>query len=165
MQPGFIHQPQERQAAPELDATLKKHLQGRLPDYMVPAHLVFLDALPRTPNGKLDRKRLPAPECRAPEPDLPPRTAAEHAIARIWQEVLRVPHVGMQDNFFEQGGHSLLATQVVARIRESFGVQFPMRLMFEQPTIAATALSVEELLVEQLNDMSEEEAERMISKR
>ena len=146
--------------APELGAALK----NKLPEYMVPSSFVFLDRLPMTPNGKVDRLALPAPDAAAApaeETYVAPRTAAEAAVARIWCEVLRLKQVGVNENFFELGGHSLLVTQVLARIRDAFQVEMPMRRLFEQPTIAATATAIEELLLEQIQDLSEEEAEHL----
>jgi acyl carrier protein/NRPS condensation-like uncharacterized protein len=112
---------------------------------MVPSAFVFLEALPLTPNGKLDRRSLPAPD-RHLERDgqyVPPRNPVEEQLCAIWQEVLRLDRVGVHDNFFELGGHSLLATQVVSRIRSTFAVELPLRVLFEFPTVAELALRVE----------------------
>jgi acyl carrier protein len=99
---------------------------------------VFLEEMPLTPNGKVDRKALALREDvgeRAEESVLP-RTAVEELLASIWAGVLRVASVGVEENFFELGGHSLLATQVMSRVREVFGVEVPLRSLFEQPTVA-----------------------------
>ncbi len=125
---------------PEASA-LRQFLRRKLPDYMVPAHFVFLEALPLSPNGKVDRKRLPAPD---PTSSLeseyaPPRNEIERRIAEIWQEVLGVERVGIHDNFFELGGNSLLSTQTVSRIRTAFGVELPLRDLFQDPTVAGLA--------------------------
>jgi amino acid adenylation domain-containing protein len=131
--------------AAEADA-LRAHVGRSLPDYMVPSAFVSLDALPLTPNGKLDRKALPAPEyALAEETYVAPRTPAEEVLAGIWAEVLRLERVGANDNFFELGGHSLLATRVVSRVRELFGVELPLRALFEGPTVAGLAGRVEEM--------------------
>ncbi|MES2758519.1 MAG: non-ribosomal peptide synthase/polyketide synthase [Pseudomonadota bacterium] len=123
----------------EVDATaLREHLQRLLPGYMVPAHLVVLDQMPLTPNGKIDRKALPVPEARAGGADyVAPRTPVEATLAGIWCEVLGIEQVGANDNFFELGGHSLLATRMVARIRDSFAVELPLRAVFEAATVSA----------------------------
>ncbi|HST58365.1 MAG TPA: amino acid adenylation domain-containing protein [Longimicrobium sp.] len=125
---------------------LRAHVRQSLPEYMVPAAFVVLDALPLTPNGKVDRDALPAPEfAGAVERYVEPRTPAEEVLAGIWAEVLRLERVGAEDNFFEVGGHSLLATRVVSRIRAVFGVELPLRALFEGPTVAEMAGRVEEL--------------------
>jgi len=155
-----LHAKLARELVPELRAFLQK----KLPGYMVPSAFVLLEALPLTPNGKTDRRALPAPDFAQTGPNdsyVAPRTPAETTVARIWCEVLRLKQAGVNDNFFELGGHSLLVTQAVARIRDTFEVELPMRRIFEQPTIAATAAAVEELLVEQVQQLSEEEARRL----
>jgi len=126
--------------------SLRDHLRGSLPDYMVPSAFVRLDALPLTPNGKLDRKSLPAPEYEADaERYVAPRTPTEEVLAGIWAEVLRLERVGVRESFFELGGHSLLATRLVSRIRAVFGVEVPLRVLFEGPTVAELAVRVEEM--------------------
>ncbi|NTJ35842.1 amino acid adenylation domain-containing protein, partial [Agrobacterium rhizogenes] len=123
---------------------LRAHLKSRLPDYMVPSAFVWLAALPLTPNGKVDRKALPAPEGR---PDIArytaPRTPTEEILASLWQEVLGLDQVGIDDNFFDLGGHSLLAMRVVARMRDVFAVELPLRALFEAPVIAELATRIE----------------------
>ncbi|HST60536.1 MAG TPA: AMP-binding protein, partial [Longimicrobium sp.] len=125
---------------------LRAHVRRSLPEYMVPSAFVLLDALPLTANGKLDRNLLPAPELgSADEKYVAPRTPMEEVLAGIWAEVLRLERVGLEDSFFELGGHSLLATRVVSRIRELFGVELPLRALFEGPTVGELAVRVEEL--------------------
>jgi amino acid adenylation domain-containing protein len=126
---------------------VRRALQAELPDYMVPSYFVALDALPQTPNGKVDRAALPAPDLqRAGGAGEPPRTAAEEAMATLWREVLGVEQVGRDDDFFELGGHSLLATQLVARVRESCGVEIPLRAVFESPRVSVLAAWIEQAL-------------------
>ncbi|HEU4558131.1 MAG TPA: amino acid adenylation domain-containing protein, partial [Longimicrobium sp.] len=125
---------------------LRAHLRQGLPEYMVPSAFVFLDALPLTPNGKLDRKALPAPDfAPAEERYVAPRTPVEEVLAEIWAETLRLERVGVEESFFDLGGHSLLATRVVARVRQLFGVEVPLRALFEGPTVAELARRVEEM--------------------
>jgi hypothetical protein len=98
-------------------------LKEKLPDYMVPAAFVLLEALPLTINGKVDRRSLPEPDTARPdlaEAFVAPRTAEEKALAEIWEKILGVEKVGIHDNFFELGGHSLLATQLISRLRDTF---------------------------------------------
>lgn len=124
-------------------------LRGKLPGYMVPASLVLLEAWPLTPNGKVDRNALPAPELRAGEsrgPFAAPRTAVEQTVAQAWAEVLGLPAVGLADNFFDLGGHSLLAAQVVTRLNASLAGAVSVRALFDQPTLAAFAREVERRL-------------------
>jgi acyl carrier protein len=129
-------------------AELRAFLKERLPDYMVPSAFVFLEMLPLTANGKVDRKALPAPDQNRPEQEesyVAPRTPAEVMLANIWTEILGVKQAGVHDNFFNLGGHSLLATQVVSRMREVFQAEVPLRSFFEAPTIAALAQLVEDV--------------------
>ena len=121
---------------------LRAHLRGKLPAYMVPGNFVQLDALPLTANKKVDRRALPAPDGARPELDnkfVPPRTAAERALAELWREVLGIEKVGIHDNFFELGGHSLLATQIISRIKMACTVDLPLRALFDSPTVAELA--------------------------
>ncbi|QMS88311.1 amino acid adenylation domain-containing protein [Nostoc edaphicum CCNP1411] len=131
---------------------LQNFLKKKLPDYMIPAIFVFIEAFPLTPNGKINRRALPAPDIsqRNLEVDfVAPRTPTEQELATIWAEVLKVKQVGIHDNFFELGGHSLLATQVVSRLREAFSLEFSLRYLFENPTIAELAQKVSEQQIEQ----------------
>ncbi len=126
-------------------STLRQHLLRSLPEYMVPSFFVRLDSMPLTPNGKLDRNALPAPDACRPDLDTPyvaPRSPIEEALASIWCEVLRLRDVGVQDNFFELGGHSLLATQVVSRLKKGFDLEIPLRSIFEYSTIEALAIAI-----------------------
>jgi amino acid adenylation domain-containing protein/non-ribosomal peptide synthase protein (TIGR01720 family) len=124
-------------------AGLRAHLQGSLPEHMVPRAFVVLDAFPLTPSGKVDRRALPEPEVRGEEEYAAPRTPGEELLAGIWAEVLGVERVGTRDDFFALGGHSLLATRVVSRVRETFGVELPLQALFAAPTVAALARRVD----------------------
>ncbi len=121
---------------------LRAFLQERLPDSMVPSLFVTLDALPRAPGGKVDRRSLPAPGAARPEVGatfVAPRGPVEEVVAGIWAALLGVERVGAFDDFFDLGGHSLLATQVVSRVREALRVEVPLRAIFEDATVAGLA--------------------------
>jgi acyl carrier protein len=124
----------------EIDAAqLRRHVQDRMPDYMVPAMFVTLDALPLTLNGKIDRAALPEPSARhagAAQDHAAPRNALERALAEIFAQVLKLDRVGIHDNFFDLGGHSLLMTQVASRVRDRMHLELPLRRFMEAPTIA-----------------------------
>jgi acyl-CoA synthetase (AMP-forming)/AMP-acid ligase II/acyl carrier protein len=134
----------------ELVEQLKDHLRAKLPEYMVPAHVVVLERFALTPNGKIDRDALPAPDYAHREAQrryVAPRTSTEHTLAAIWATALGLPRVSIHDNFFELGGHSLMAAQIVTALRSEFGVDAAMRHLFEQPTIAGLAQIVDVLAV------------------
>ncbi len=120
---------------------VRSHLAARLPSYMVPAVLLWLDTMPLSAGGKVNRSALPAPD----QTDgraaarIAPRNPVEASLAELWKSVLHVPEAGIHDQFFEQGGHSLVATQLVSRIRELFEVEVSLQALFERPTIAALA--------------------------
>jgi acyl carrier protein len=115
---------------------------------MIPSAFVFLDSMPRTPNGKVDTRALPASPAISSHrvEHAPPGTPIEQAIAEIWTALLKVERVGVHDNFFALGGHSLLAAQLVARLRTAFGLELPLRALFETPTVAGLAGRVEETI-------------------
>ncbi|MET0179398.1 MAG: non-ribosomal peptide synthetase, partial [Novosphingobium sp.] len=128
--------------APGADA-LREHLRSRLPEFMVPASFVTLAALPRTPNGKIDRQRLPEQTAAVAEtaerPAAAPRNAVEARIQGIWCDVLKLPRIGLNDNFFDLGGHSLLAVQVHYRLRDVSDQPLALTDIFRFPTIATLA--------------------------
>lgn len=168
--------------APDGDA-LRNFLRQRLPEYMVPSAVMSLDALPLTPSGKLDLRALPEIVPHAGVPHVEATTESERAIAAIWSEVLDVPSVGVDDDFFDRGGHSLRAVQVVARIRERMGVEVPLRSMYDSPTIRALAGAIDQApraqkpapitrsmtslahdALDKLDELSDEEVERLLAK-
>ena len=126
---------------------MRRFLEGSLPSYMIPASIVFLDAFPLTPNGKVDRSRLPKPDMvKVDRQVTPPRNAMEETLAGIWEEALRLKNVGIHDNFFELGGHSLSAVKITARIRTAFSAPLPLQAVLENPTIAQISAELETLL-------------------
>jgi amino acid adenylation domain-containing protein len=125
------------------DDELREHLGAKLPEYMVPSVFVRLEALPHTPNGKVDRRALPAPDrAAAAQTYVAPSDPVEERLAGIWAEVLGLERVGANDSFFALGGHSLLATRVVSRVQAAFGVKLPLRKLFEAPTLRELARAV-----------------------
>jgi len=155
---------------------LRRFLQEKLPNYMIPSVLVQIEVMPLTPTGKIDRRALPAPEQADLEKSfVAPRTEVEERLASIWAEVLHMEPVGIHDNFFELGGHSLLATQVIVRLNESFSVDIPLRSLFETPTVAGLAEIITQGLAEtvapdemaellaELEGLSEEDAQRLVT--
>jgi amino acid adenylation domain-containing protein len=130
---------------PKLESQLRNWLQEKLPDYMMPSAFVMLDSLPLTPNGKVDRRALPAPEksnFTGKTNFIPPRNSLEWQLASIWEEVLNVRPVGVQDNFFEIGGHSLLALQLMAQIQQQIGKKLPLATLLQHPTIEQIAITI-----------------------
>ncbi|HSF40964.1 MAG TPA: amino acid adenylation domain-containing protein [Thermoanaerobaculia bacterium] len=124
---------------------LREDLKRRLPEPMVPSSFVLLDELPLSPNGKLDRRALPAPEVSRPDRAgeyKAARNPVEERLVEIWREVLKLDRVGVHDNLFDIGGHSLLATQIAVRIRETFRIELPLRILYGAPTVAELALTV-----------------------
>jgi amino acid adenylation domain-containing protein len=131
------------------DNNLRAFVKARVPDYMVPATFVVLEKLPLTPNGKVDHAALPVPnDFDSGKEFVAPRTTMEETLAQIWKEILGVARVGVHDNFFELGGHSLLATQVVSRVRKTLKVDLPLRAIFDSPTVAELATTVESMTQE-----------------
>ncbi|WP_286751124.1 amino acid adenylation domain-containing protein, partial [Pseudomonas sp. UBA2522] len=135
-------------------AQLKARLRAELPEYMVPLHWAWLEALPHNANGKLDRKALPAIDIGSQHSQAyqAPRSELEGLLAGIWAEVLKADRVGVHDNFFELGGHSLLATQIASRVQKQLQLNVPLRAMFECSTVAELAVYVEGLQGSALNE-------------
>jgi len=156
---------------------LRQALKHNLPDYMVPAHLLLLDSLPLTANGKLDRKALPQPDASLLQNSyVAPESELQQQIAGVWADVLKLERVGLTDNFFELGGHSLLATQVALRLRELLGFDVPLASLFASADLAAFSDAVQALQpdlqpvhdvlaksLEALNRLSADELEKLIS--
>nr|APZ78833.1 nonribosomal peptide synthetase [Stigmatella aurantiaca Sg a15] len=130
-----------------LESDLRKRAQEHLPDYMVPASIMVVDVIPLTGNGKVDRRALPVPA--APQgletAYVEPRTGEEEILVSIFAELLGAERVGVHESFFDLGGHSLLATQVVSRVRSVFGVDVPLRTLFDSPTVGGLAAAVQQL--------------------
>ncbi|PYL05928.1 MAG: hypothetical protein DME33_15075 [Verrucomicrobia bacterium] len=144
---------------------LRDFLRARLPDYMVPATFVSLEKLPLTPNGKVDPLSLPAPDksnTLLDEARAAPRTEMEKTVAGILERLLNLEHVSVEENFFSLGGHSLLGAQLVARLRDTFGIEMPLRVIFEAPSVAELSAEVGRLLLAKVQRMSDEEVEHLL---
>lgn len=125
-------------------SVLRTYLKEYLPDYMIPSFYVRLNQFPITPNGKLDRKALPAPEgSEIHQTYIGPRNATEAAIIKIWEDILKIDHVGIQDNFFDLGGHSLLVTRLASHMKKTFGIDIKLSDFFSHPTISMLASLVD----------------------
>ena len=132
----------------ELQAGVRDRIAARLPAYMHPQHIVLLDSLPKTPNGKIDRKALPAPQPRVQAEvahNAEPADALESRLQVQWQRLLGVPRVGVHDNFFELGGYSLLAVRMFAEIERWYGVDLPLAMLIGHPTVATFAQALREI--------------------
>jgi natural product biosynthesis luciferase-like monooxygenase protein len=159
---------------------LRAFIKEKLPDHMAPSSFVMLEALPKTPNGKIDRGALLAIEHTKPRSETPyvaPDNAFEDVLAGIWADLLGLNQIGVLDDFFELGGHSMLASQLVIRLREMFKIEFPLRAFFQAPTIAGMARVIDEnpkerMRVERIAELlisvaqySEDEVEAMLNER
>ena len=121
---------------------LRRFLEGQLPDYMIPATFIFLEALPLTDTLKVDRKALPKPSGLRPEISVPyaaPSNPIEAELVKIWAEVLELDQVGVHDNFFDLGGHSLSATRIISRVVKAFPLNLSIRALFDSPTVSKMA--------------------------
>jgi len=153
----------EQQSLPVLkrlglaSSDLRDHLREQLPEYMMPSAFVYLAEMPLTASGKVNRRALPAPKARSElqRAYVAPNTSTEKTIAAIWAEVLGLKQVGIEDNFFALGGHSLSAARVVHMVRPAFKIDLPLRSIFEAPTIAELSLIVEEIIIEEVENLTE----------
>ena len=142
---------------------IRAHLKQRLPDYMIPSGYVFRERIPLSSNGKIDRRALIEEEQSGLEATRiyeGPRTYIEEELVAIWKEILGIERVGISDNFFEIGGHSLMAAQIISRVRKVFGVEIPLRGLFEEPTIEHLAM---EIVKTQTETLDSEEVARILA--
>jgi hypothetical protein len=155
--------------------SLRRFVQGKLPEHMVPPTFILLPALPLTSSGKVDRRALPPANPARPDADyVPPRDATERQLVQLWEDLLGVHPVGATDNFFELGGHSLLAGRLLVRVRDRFQVDVGMRAFFADPTVAGVATSIVQQLanradpgamaraLDELRGLSDEDARRLL---
>jgi len=146
----FVAQRPPADLPADLIDQLRALVRAACPEYMVPAHFVRLDALPRTANGKLDRKALPAPDLRggaAPRAErVAPRTPAEQTVMAVFSAVLERSDFGVDDSFFDLGGHSLMAARLMAQLRAASGVDLPLRSLFEYPSVARLADAIDAVM-------------------
>ncbi|HEX3530491.1 MAG TPA: phosphopantetheine-binding protein, partial [Thermoanaerobaculia bacterium] len=146
---------------------LRDALRRVLPEHMVPADFALVDALPLTPSGKVDRGALrarlpadePAPTSPTTEPDGDLENEIEELVAGIWQDLLKRGHIGRDDNLFDVGAHSILAIEFTSRVYDALGIEVPLRLLFESPTVRRLGAAIQELLIEQIDSLTDEEAE------
>jgi amino acid adenylation domain-containing protein len=136
---GYVVPADDTDDAGGLAENVRAHVARSLPEYLVPSAVVILDALPLSPNGKLDRRALPAPDRPSTDAYREPSTPQEKVVAGLFAEVLGLERVGAEDDFFELGGHSLLATRLISRVRAEFGVDLPVTAVFDAPTVAGVA--------------------------
>jgi amino acid adenylation domain-containing protein len=141
------------------EGAMRAHLKNALPEYMIPSAFVHLDAFPLTPNGKVDRRALPAPQVAGAAGDgadfQGPRSAEELALAELWCELLGLPRVDVRANFFDLGGHSLLGTRMLARIEDEFGIELPLRTLFDMPVLERLAARIAEETDAQMDDFDD----------
>jgi SAM-dependent methyltransferase len=147
---AYANQPLRAKLTARLEPLLRAYLTEKLPEPMVPSHVVALERLPLNAAGKVDRAALPAPGAPAAAAGayVAPRDPVEARLAALWEEVLRLDRVGVHSDFFALGGHSLLATQLVSRVRDAFRVEMPLRCLFESPTVAGLRGALDALLSE-----------------
>jgi aryl carrier-like protein len=149
------------QAVPDTQS-LQQHLLRSLPEYMVPSAFIRLDSLPLSSNGKIDLATLPPPSDANrlhSGPRKEPATPIEEKLLSMVKELLDNPDISVEDNFFLAGGHSLLGMQLVIRLRNAFGLDLTLRQLFEGPTVERLAVLIENKLIDEVNSLSDEEAE------
>jgi amino acid adenylation domain-containing protein len=147
-------------------SAIRDPLQAHVPDYMIPAAFVLLEALPLTPNGKIDRAALPAPDTANTLRDVDdavPLSPIEEQVAAIVASLLKLDHVGPDDNFFLLGGHSMLGTQLIARLADTFNVEFSLRALFDSPTVRELSAEIERQIYARLETMSDEEVQQLLA--
>ena len=152
-------------ASQKLEAgELRKYLKNELPGYMIPHQLVQLDELPLSRSGKLDNRQLLGLAARSTTrtDDTAAGNELEQSISNIWQEVLQLDRLGIYENFFDIGGTSLPALQIVARCEQAFDIKLPVAGFFSEPTVAGLAETIEGILIEQLEELTDAEAEQAL---
>ncbi|GAK51448.1 amino acid adenylation domain protein [Candidatus Moduliflexus flocculans] len=143
---------------------LREYLHEQLPDYMIPSTFILVDKFPFTPNGKIDRKALPLPDRTRPELEtayVQPHSELETTLCKLWAELLDMEYVGIYDDFFELGGDSLTATRLVSYLRSAFGVELSISDVFDAHNIATLAAHIENIFIEEIESLSEEEAQQL----
>jgi acyl carrier protein len=162
----YANNPLQGLFSQQLVPHLRAYLHERLPDYMIPSAFVMLDSLPLTPNGKVDRRALLPPDIARPSfvhAYIAPESPVEQALAEIWKEVLSVDRISIHDNFFDLGGHSLLGVQLTSRVRKTFNIELSVRQIFEMATIASLARFIEDVLISEVEALTDEETKRRLS--
>jgi amino acid adenylation domain-containing protein len=145
---------------------IREWLRQKLPEYMIPTHIVTLETLPLTTNGKVDRDTLPALDLtHLTKSYVSPKTEIELLIQKVWKDVLKIKEVSITQSFFELGGHSLLAIQIIFRLSEQLQIEIPVRSIFESPTIEEFAIVIEQLLFAELQELSDEDTIRLLQEK
>lgn len=147
-------------------ANLRTGLKIQLPEYMIPSTFMILETLPLTSNGKVNRRKLPVPDSRhriRPDTYVALQSTQEETLAGVWQELLKIDRVGRYDDFFRLGGHSLLAMQLVNRLNQAYHFVFPLRMVFDHPTLITQARTIEDFLWQEINNLSDSEVADLIN--
>jgi acyl-coenzyme A synthetase/AMP-(fatty) acid ligase/acyl carrier protein len=151
---------------PPVTDDLRAYLRQRLPDYMLPASFILMEEMPLTPNGKIDRKALPEPDRSRPtltQGYVTPETEIEQLLTTIWQEVLGLDKVGRYDNFFDLGGDSISVMQVMIQVSQVLEIELPPKMLFEMPILADFAGRIEDSLIAEIENLSDEEVELLLA--